>query len=296
MHTKYVSCHTDTLEIFFLDEGPREGPVLFLLHGWPDDAGAWNAVAVLLQAEGFRTIIPYIRGFGPTRFLSADTVRDARAVALAQDVIDLADCLGINRFGVVGHDWGGRVSYTLAALFPMRLTKIAALAISFQPRGEFRIPPFRQARLFWYQWLMAMDAGAEAVKADPVGFARIQWETWSPAGWFTEAEFMEAAESFQNPDWVAITLNGYRSRFKWEPMDERYNPLQHQLGMADRIDIPALVIQGASDTCDEPSSSEGLEKHFTNGYDRLVLDGVGHFPMRENPNGVARAVVKHFAI
>jgi pimeloyl-ACP methyl ester carboxylesterase len=132
-------------------------------------------------------------------------------VALAQDALDLADALSLETFAVLGHDWGARVAYTLAALFPERVTAIAALALAYQPRGQFSVPSFDQSRRFWYQWFMCTDTGAEAVRKDPIGFARIQWETWSPSGWFDDAEFDLTAESFSSPDWVEISLNAYRA-------------------------------------------------------------------------------------
>ncbi|MBS1605405.1 MAG: alpha/beta hydrolase [Bacteroidetes bacterium] len=286
---------TDLLEIFFYDEGPRNGPVVFLLHGWPDDIRAWTHVAPLLNTAGFRTIIPYMRGFGPTRFLSKDSVRDGRGVALAQDTIDLADALGITSFSVAGHDWGARAAYLLAALWPSRISKIAAMALAFQPRGEFPIPSFPQARLFWYQWFMCTDGGAAAVKRDPVGFSKIQWDTWSPEGWYKEEEFEKTAESFRNPDWPAITLHGYRSRFLHEPVDHRYDELQHRMGAIAQLKIPALVFSGDSDTCDPPDSFEEMDHSFTGGYELLTLEGTGHFPPREAPDIVAKALVRHFA-
>src|ERR1700694_3149545 len=180
------SVRTDTLEITYEEGGPTDGPAVMLLHGWPDDVRGWRPVAARLQAAGFRTVAPYLRGFGPTRFLSADTFRDGRSVALAQDAVDLADALGLERFAVVGHDWGARAAYALAALFPARVTRIVAIALPFQPGGRFSLPSFSQARLFWYQWFMTLDAGADAVRADPTRFARTQWETWSPPGWFDD--------------------------------------------------------------------------------------------------------------
>lgn len=285
---------TPLLEIFFFDEGPRQGPVIFLLHGWPDDAGAWSKVSPILNAAGFRTIVPYLRGFGPTRFLTLETVRDGRGVALVQDVIDLADALGISNFFVAGHDWGARAAYQLAALFPSRVGKIAAMALAFQPRGEFPIPSFPQSRLFWYQWFMCTDGGAAAVRRDPVGFTKMQWDTWSPAGWYKEEEFLRTAESFGNPDWVAITLSGYRSRFLPEKVDHRYDELQRRISSMAQLKTPTLVINGGSDGCDDPSSFEEMDHSFTGGYQLLTLDGTGHFPPREGPNVVAEALVKHF--
>jgi pimeloyl-ACP methyl ester carboxylesterase len=292
MQQELTTIKSETLEIAFIDSGPHGAPAVFLLHGWPDDIAAWEQVAPHLQTAGFRTIMPYLRGFGPTRFLSPATVRDARGVALAQDVIDLADNLGLSTFAVAGHDWGARTAYSLAALFPERITGIIALALAYQPRGVFKVPSFQQSRLFWYQWLMCVDAGAEAVKADPIGFARIQWATWSPSGWFREEDFNKTAKSFKNPDWTAITLNGYRSRFLPIPVDPRYDDLQQRLSEIEQLGVPAMVIQGAADSCEEPASTEGLEKYFTDGYQRLVLENVGHFPMREAPHEVARAIIE----
>jgi pimeloyl-ACP methyl ester carboxylesterase len=285
---------TSVLEISYLDEGPRQGPVVFLLHGWPDDIRAWRKVAPMLNAAGFRTIIPYLRGFGLTRFLSKETVRDGRGVALAQDAIDMADALGVATFFVAGHDWGARAAYLLAALFPVRVRKISTMSLAFQPRGEFPIPSFPQARLFWYQWFMCTDGGAAAVRRDPVGFSKIQWDTWSPEGWYKEEEFLETAVSFDNPDWPSITLNGYRSRFLPEPMDHRYDELQHQLRGIAQLKTPTLVINGGADTCDPPSSFEEIDHHFTNRFELLTLDDVGHFPPREAPDAVGKALVRHF--
>src|SRR6185437_2135232 len=178
-----LAIKTAVLDISFLDEGPRQGPVVFLLHGWPDDIRTWAVVGPLLNTAGFRTIIPYLRGFGLTRFLSKDSARVGRG--------------------------GARAAYLLAALFPSRVDKIATMSLAFQPRGEFPIPSFPQARLFWYQWFMCTDGGAAAVRRDPVGFSRIQWDTWSPEGWYDEEDFLETAASFMNPDWASVTLSGF---------------------------------------------------------------------------------------
>jgi pimeloyl-ACP methyl ester carboxylesterase len=284
---------TRLLEIAYDEGGPADGPVVALLHGWPDNPRGWHKVAAQLHAAGLRTVAPYLRGFGPTRFLADDTVRDGRGVALAQDAVDLFDTLGIERFAVVGHDWGARVAYTLAALFSERVTRIVGIALAYQPRGAFTLPPFSQARRFWYQWFLTLDAGAKAMRADPTGFARIQWDTWSPPGWFDDAEFTTTAKSFSHPDWASVTLNAYRRRWQPEASDSRYDSLQARLSEIETIAIPTLMIQGGMDTCDEPSSSEGLDVYFTGGYRRIVLDQIGHFPPREAPDAVADAIIEH---
>ena len=172
---------------------------------------------------------------------------------MAQDVIELANKLGIEQFSVVGHDWGARIAYTLAALFPNRVRAIAALALAYQPRGEFPLGSFVQSKQFWYQFFQCTPAGAEAVRHDPVGFARIQWETWSPEGWFDDEDFDTASKDFDRPDWAEITLNSYRSRYlAGECVDARYDSLQAKLKHTVTIDVPTLMIQGASDFCDLP--------------------------------------------
>ena len=287
---------TEVLELSYADEGPRDGAPVLLLHGWPDAARGWTQVARRLVDAGHRVVLPEWRGTGATRFRSAGTVRDATAYALAADVLDLADALELERCAVVGHDWGARVAYTLAALVPERLSSIAGLALAYQPRGEFRFPSWSQAQNFWYQWLMYVDAGAQAVRDDPVGFARRQWETWSPPGWWDEAELeATAAAAFRHPDWPATTLNGYRSRFLAdEPVDHRHDALRARVAAVDHLVVPTLMVQGAADTCDPPSESEGLEDRF-DAYRRVVLDGVGHFPQREAPDAVAELVLEHLA-
>ncbi|CAL8475965.1 alpha/beta fold hydrolase [Caballeronia sp. S22] len=285
---------TPTLDIAYADSGPADGPIVLLIHGWPDAARAWNAVAARLNEAGYRSIVPELRGAGGTRFLRDDTVRDGSGVALANDAVDLADALGIAQFDVVGHDWGARAAYTISALFPDRVRRMAALALAYQPRGVFELPDFSQARRFWYQWFMSLDGGPDAVAADPKGFARIQWETWSPSGWFDEAEFAATARAFENPDWVPITLNAYRRRWRGDqPSDPALAELYARLATIERIGVPALMIQGGADSCDEPASSEGQDKYFPAGYRRVVIDGAGHFPLREAPDAVADAVIAH---
>lgn len=289
------SVRTSILEIAYDQFGPAEGPVVLLIHGWPDAPRGWRKVADHLHSEGWRIIIPYLRGSRPTRFLHEDTPRFGGGVALAQDAIDLADALNLDRFAVLGHDWGARAAYIMAALYPERVSAIAALALGYQPRGVFTVPDFEQSRRFWYQWFQCVEDGAEQVRRDPVGFARIQWDTWSPHGWFDEAEFIATAETFKDPDWAAITLNAYRSRWlSGEVVDERHATLQQKLSNTEFVSTPTLMIQGASDFCDDPKESEGQERYFTAGYRRILLDGVGHFPHREAPTKVSTAVNQFF--
>jgi pimeloyl-ACP methyl ester carboxylesterase len=285
---------TDVLTICYDSGGPENGSPVLLLHGWPDDVRGWRGIVPYLEAEGFRWYAPWLRGFGGTVFNSAETIRDGTAAALAQDAFDFADALGLKLFSVVGHDWGGRAGYFMAALQPGRLIAMACLAIGYAPRGTFSVPDFAQAQRWWYQWFATIEGGAEAIRRDPVGFARIQWNTWSPIGWFDELEFASTAESFLNPEWVAITLNGYRSRWRPELLDPRYDAARQAVALVELLTVPTLFIGGTEDRCDPPSESEGDASYFVGGYRRLILDGVGHFPAREAPDDVARALLQQF--
>lgn len=284
---------SDVLEIAYIENGPADGTPLLLLHGWPESPVGFDQVSSRLHEAGFRTIAPYLRGFGPTQFLSSETPRVSVTAALAQDALDLMDGLGICRFSVIGHDWGARTGYALAALEPLRISNLCAIAVAFRPRFAFHPPSYEQSRRFWYQFFMCSDKGRNRVVEDPIGFSRFQWETWSPAGWFSEEDFRNAAGAWGNPDYPAITLNSYRSRWlENELRDSRYSEVQSKLDEAERIDVPTLMIQGESDFCDPPGESEGLDHYFTHLYERIVIPGVGHFPHREAHAIVADAVLR----
>ena len=281
---------TPTLRIAFERSGPVDGPPVILLHGWPDDARTFDQIVPALQAAGFQTVVPWLRGFGPTSFLSPDTMRSGEMVAMAQDALDLADAIKLNAFAVVGHDWGARIAYVLAAVFPERVTRICAISVGWQP-GELATPALEQARKYWYQWFMATDRGSEAVRADRKAFARIQWETWAPRGWFDDDEFKTTAGSFENPDWPDITLHSYRVRWGGADKDPRYRDIDRRAIAAQTISVPTLMIQGGADGVTLPTTTEGKDKYFTGGYQRHVPDGIGHFPPREAPDAVNKLLI-----
>jgi pimeloyl-ACP methyl ester carboxylesterase len=282
---------TPVLRIAYERGGPADGAPVILLHGWPDDVRTFDGVVPALQAAGFQTVVPWLRGFGPTSFLSADTMRSGEMVAMAQDAIDLANALKLQTFAVIGHDWGARIAYVLAAVFPERATRICALSVGWQP-GELPTPALEQARKYWYQWFMATNRGAETVKAQRKAFARIQWETWAPQGWFKDAEFETTAKSFDNPDWPEITVHSYTVRWGEARKDPRYRDLDQRARSAQAISVPTLMIQGGADGVTLPSTTDGKEEYFTSGYRRHVLEGVGHFPTREAPAAMNKLLIE----
>jgi pimeloyl-ACP methyl ester carboxylesterase len=282
---------TDLLEIAYADDGPPDGPPVLLLHGWPDSPRTWREVASRLTDAGYRTIVPALRGFAPTRFRDQDTTRTGQVVALAQDALDLLDGLGLDRAAVVGHDWGARAGYALAALAPERLSRLVAVSVGFTRGGAGALPGFEQARLWWYQWFQTLDAGAAAVVRDPIGFARVQWDTWSPAGWYEEAEFAATAEAFTEPDFARTTLHYYRVRWGASPRDPAYEQLEEKLAQVTELAVPTLLIHGGSDTCIAPEQTEDLAGYFTAGYRRVVVPGAGHFVPREAPGTVADLIL-----
>ncbi len=293
--TKVPTIRTSLLEIACHENGPVDGPLLLLLHGWPDDASTWDAIVPTLNEAGWRTIAPTARGFGETRFLSPETPRTGNTAMLALDVIEMLEVLGIKKFSVAGHDWGANMAEMLAVGWPHRVDRIAML--STPPRlGGMSTPPFWHARLQWYHWFQATARGAQAVREDRKGFARIMWETWSPPGWFDDVVFDRVAASFENPDWVDVTLHSYRSRWDEAEPDPASRWLDDQVKATKTLALPALYFQGQLDGVNPPRTSEKVAEKFTGLFERIVLHGVGHFPTREASEEVAARLVKHFKL
>ncbi|MFG1478356.1 alpha/beta hydrolase [Xanthobacter sp. V4C-4] len=279
---------TDRLELHVFDDGPADGPVALLLHGWPDAPQTWAAVAARLNAAGWRTLRPYLRGFGPTRFLAPGTPRSGQITALAADALALADGLGLARFAVIGHDWGARTAYTLAALAPERVSACVALSVGYGGGG---LPTLQQARNYWYQWYFCLPQGAAALAADRHGFCRALWQTWSPGWTVPDAAFAAAADAFDAPDWLAVTLHSYRQRWGHADGDPHYDDLEETMRRQPAITVPALVIHGSDDACNDAATSQPRDA-FRGPYRRLVLPGIGHFPQREAGPAVSSAIAE----
>ena len=287
------SVATDQLEIAYAEGGPADGPPVLLLHGWPDDASTWDKIAGRLNATGFRTLAPSLRGFGETRFRSSGARRTGNSGMLALDAMAFMDALKVRRFGVAGHDWGSNTAEAMAVGWPKRVRRLAML--SSPPRlGGLATPSFEHAQLEWYHWFQATERGAQAVRDDPRGFARIMWLNWSPTGWFDEHTFERVAEAFQNPDWVDVTLHSYRSRWDEAKPDPLSRRLEKKVKATKTLALPTIYIHGEADGVNPPFTSKSVPSKFSGKFEMIQLPGVGHFPTREAPDAVADALIKHF--
>jgi pimeloyl-ACP methyl ester carboxylesterase len=285
------SVATPLLDIAYEDRGPSNGPCVLLLHGWPDDIRTWDHIAPALNAAGFRTIAPYLRGFGPTRFRSPDTSRSGQLAALASDILDFADALGIDRFAVVGHDWGARAAYILACTSPERVTACVAISVGWGTNDPEQSLTLHQTQNYWYHWLMALPRGAALIRGDRRRFTRYIWDIWNPGWPVPDDVFERTAAAFDNPDWAEVTLHSYQVRWGHADPDPRYVPLEARLSSDPVISVPTLTLHGDNDPCNDPSTSENKESLFKGYYRRTALAGLGHFPQRERPEMVLDEVL-----
>lgn len=281
---------TPLLRIGYEQNG--EGKPLLLLHGWPDSIRTWDKVVPGLVAGGYRTIAPFLRGCGQTTFHDSATLRSGQVTALVQDAIDLLDALHIERATILGHDWGARAGYALAALFPERVERLVVLSAGYEagikPGND--LEP-NQAHANWYQWFFHTKQGEEALVWNRRELCRYLWNTWAPGMPITDAEFAETAMAWENSDWFAITLHAYRVRWGAALKDERYESLESRLDKLPKIHIPTILLHGAEDGACLGQLSAMQDESFTGDYHREVLASVGHFPQREQPQAVLDAVL-----
>ncbi|WP_241126930.1 alpha/beta fold hydrolase [Novosphingobium terrae] len=282
---------TPDLDQHYEERGPIDGEVIVLLHGWPDDASTWDPIADALAQAGFRVITPTWRGFGASYFLHDAIPRHGNSALLAMDMIALLDALEIERCAVAGHDWGSNVAEALAVGWPNRIERVVML--STPPRlGGIPTPSFEQAQRYWYHWFMATSRGEQAVRADRKGFAHIHWVNWAPAGWFEEDTFVHVAKSFNNPDWVDVTLHSYRSRWGNAEPDPRSVWLEDRVRVASTIHQPTLFIKGDEDGVTCQQSFEAIPSKFSGPFELVGLPGVGHFPTREAPSKITELLLR----
>ncbi len=287
---------TSAVRLAFEESGPKQGEPLLMVHGWPDSPRTWDKVLPALHAAGYRTIAPYLRGYGPSSFrdrlLGRNPKRTGQPVAFAQDMVDLLDALEIEKIHFIGHDWGARTAQALSALFPRRLKSMVTISVPYEP-GKAKPPKLPQAQAFWYQWLLCTKPGEKLFTGDPVAFGKAQWDAWSPKGWYTAGELSEAAKSWKGDDFKAVVLHSYRSRWDHAPLDSKYDVLQDRFEATEMLETPTLLIHGMEDRCELAETTDGAGRYFKGGYRRVLLDGTGHFPQREKPVETVNEILTH---
>ncbi len=281
------------LRVAYEEHGPPDGVCVILLHGFPYDPRGYDDIAPKLAESGFRVIVPYLRGYGPTRFLSPDTMRSGQQGALARDLIDLMDALGIGRAALAGYDWGGRAACIAAALWPDRviclvtgqgynIQDIKAAATPLPPDAEYKL---------WYQYYFNTARGEAGLEANRHDLCKLLWRLWSPSWAFDDATYGQTAASFENPDFVEVVIHSYRHRFGYAPGDAAYDAIETALAAQPPITIPTIALWGDNDGVrDTPKCDPHIDK-FTGAYQRLLLPGIGHHIPQEAPAAMATALL-----
>ena len=290
MQSRIIS--TELLDIDLQEWGDASSPAVFLLHGWPDSPRTWRVLAPELARAGFRVLVPALRGYAGTRFRNPHTPRSGQLTALAQDVLDLADALGVQHFDVVGHDWGARAAYILACLWPHRVERCAALSVAWGTNQPQQKLSYQQAHNYWYHWFMHLPRGQQALSEDRRHFTRYLWQVWAPNWSVPDEEFEATAAAFDNPDWAEVVIHSYTHRWGAAPSDPRYEELEARLSNPPLISVPSLLIHGANDGANGVATTVGREVLFSGPYRRIVLPDCGHFPQREHPQEVNAAILE----
>lgn len=290
---------TSVLEIGYHESGPSNGFPVLLLHGFPDDAHAYDEVAPVLARAGYRAFAIYLRGFGPTRFLDPAAPRTAQQAAVAQDVVDFADALKLPRFAVSGYDWGGRASCITAALHPDRV-RAAVLAGGYSIQNTITPgPPAspQAVRNAWYQWYFNTEAGRDGLTKNRKALCRFMWQEWSPTWRFTDAMYDQTAAAFESPDFVDCVLHSYRHRNFNAPGEPRFVDTEKRLAMRPTVEVPTIVLHGGDDGFGRPApETTGAERaSFPKLVARRVVAGAGHFVPHEAPQAVADALLEVLA-
>jgi pimeloyl-ACP methyl ester carboxylesterase len=281
------------LNVGYAEAGPADGPAVVLLHGWPYDIHSFVDVAPLLASAGYRVIVPYVRGYGTTRFLSADTPRNGQQSVVAVDVVALMDALKIEKATLAGFDWGARSADIVAALWPQRtkaLVSVSGYLIGSQEAGKAPLPPTAELQ-WWYQYYFATDHGRDGYDKYRRDFAKLIWQLASPKWDFDDATFNRSAASFDNPDHVAIVIDNYRWRIGLVQGERKYDDLEKRLAEFPTITVPTMTLEGDANGAPHPEP-EAYRKKFTGKYEhRLIKGGIGHNLPQEAPLAFAEAIV-----
>jgi pimeloyl-ACP methyl ester carboxylesterase len=281
------------LNVGYAEVGPASGSPVILVHGWPYDIYSFVDVAPLLASEGYRVIIPYLRGYGTTQFLSSATPRNGQQAVIAVDIVELMDALKISKAILGGFDWGGRTVDIIAALWPERckaLVSVSGYLIGSQAAGKMPLPPKAELQ-WWYQYYFATERGRAGYEKNRRDFARLIWQIASPKWNFTDASFERSAASFDNPDHVAIVIHNYRWRLGLAEGEAKYNDLEIRLAQAPPIGVPTITLEGDANGAPHPEPSAYANKFSGKYTHRNVTGGIGHNLPQEAPQEFAKAIV-----
>jgi pimeloyl-ACP methyl ester carboxylesterase len=288
------STRAGVLEIAWYGCGPDDGPAVFLMHGFPYDIHAYAEVAPLLAAAGCRVIVPYLRGFGPTRFLEAATPRSGEQAALGADLLALMDALAIERAVLAGYDWGGRAACVVAALWPQRCAGLVSFnSYNIQNIARAMEPDTAEnEHRLWYQYYFHSERGRAGLAADRRGLTRLLWQLWSPSWKFDGATFERSAAAFDNPDFVDVVIHSYRHRYGLVEGDPACSTIEKRLAAQPSITVPAITFDGADDGVRPPAPAAAHAHCFTGPRSHRLVPGVGHNMPQEASQVFAKAVLE----
>jgi pimeloyl-ACP methyl ester carboxylesterase len=282
------------LEVAWHECGPRDGPPVLLMHGFPYDIHSYAEVAPLLGAAGCRVIVPYLRGFGPTRFLREDTPRSGEQAALGADLLALMDALQLPRAVLAGYDWGGRAACVVAALWPARCSGLVSFnSYNIQDIARAMEPDTpRNEHSLWYQYYFHSERGRAGLARDRRALTRLLWQLWSPTWKFDDATFERSAAAFDNPDFVDVVIHSYRHRFGLVAGDPAYADIERRLAAQPAITVPAITFDGADDGVRPPAPASAHAHRFAGPRSHRLVPGVGHNMPQEVPRVFAQAVLE----
>jgi len=281
------------LKVGYAEAGPADGPSVILLHGWPYDIYSFVDVAPLLASAGYRSIVPYVRGYGTTRFLSSDTFRNGQQSAVALDLIAFMDALKIEKATLAGFDWGARTAGIIAALWPGRcnaLVSVSGYLIGSQEAGKVPLPPKAELQ-WWYQYYLATERGRAGYDKYRHDFSKLIWQLASPKWDFDDATFDRTAASFDNPDHVAIVIHNYRWRLGLTEGEAKYDDVEKRLAAGPVITVPTITLEGDTNGAPHPDPSSYAKKFSGKYSHRTITGGVGHNLPQEAPQAFAKAII-----
>jgi pimeloyl-ACP methyl ester carboxylesterase len=285
---------TSVLEIAYEENGPADGIPVLLMHGFPYDPRTYDEMVPSLVEAGCRVIVPYLRGYGATRFLASDTLRSGQQAALGNDLKEFIDALAIGRAVLAGYDWGGRAACIVAALWPERvLGLVSANGYNIQDiPGSAKPAAAEQEHRLWYQYYFHTERGRAGLQANRREFCRLLWRLWSPNWRFDDATYDRTAVSFDNPDFVEVVIHSYRHRFGYAGGDPSLEAIEGRLAAKPRISVPTIVLHGDGSGLSPPESSLKHAACFTGPYQHRVIPTAGHNLPQEAPDAVADAVLE----